>query len=103
VCFECYKSNTFETRKGYRKFKDSGEYVHREIAAAKNHVPIKTIGVVHHKNGNKADNRPSNLQILPDQATHARLHRSETNRQGKPASNPRWKKKRKGFLDSILN
>jgi hypothetical protein len=76
VCFECYKSKTFKTRKGYLKFKDSGEYVHREIAATKNNVPLTAIRVVHHKNGIKTDNRPDNLQILPDQAAHARLHKS---------------------------
>lgn len=30
--------------------------------------------VVHHINGDRKDNRPENLQVLPSQADHVRLH-----------------------------
>jgi hypothetical protein len=33
--------------------------------------------VVHHKDGDKLNNRPDNLQILPDQSAHVKLHKEE--------------------------
>lgn len=41
---------------------------HRQIAGAK---PGE---VVHHKDGNKMNNSPENLEVFPSQSVHAKLH-----------------------------
>jgi len=103
VCAACFKANSFTTKKGYGKFKDSGEYVHREIAARTLNRPLKAGEVVHHKNGNKKDNRPSNLQVLPSQAAHVRLHNAEAARQSTRTNYQEPKKRRKGFFESFFD
>jgi len=32
--------------------------------------------VVHHRNGDRTDNRPENLQVLPSQSEHMKIHRT---------------------------
>lgn len=55
---------------GYLRFCDTGELIHRVIAyekyqTAPNLYPLEFhCYVVHHKNGNKWDNRPCNLMLL---------------------------------------
>ena len=47
---------------GYPRFKDSGELVHRKVAAKKLGGPIYRGRVVHHRDGDKMNFRPSNLE-----------------------------------------
>lgn len=62
----------------YRKFVDSDMFVHRWVAekfVVKRN--LKPGEVVHHKNRNKLDNRPSNLFVCWNRSIHAELHKRD--------------------------
>lgn len=58
--------------KTYRKY--HGVHEHRVVAAIKIGRPLRKGEVVHHIDGDKRNNAPDNLEVLPSQAEHARLH-----------------------------
>ena len=57
--------------KSYRKF--MGQHEHRKVASEAIGRLLLPGEVVHHLDGNKLNNNPSNLQVLPSQAEHARI------------------------------
>ena len=59
-----------------RKWRNNGvsSVEHRIIMERHIGRKLSDIEVVHHINGNKRDNRIENLQLLPDRATHNRIH-----------------------------
>ncbi len=63
---------------GYQQFKDkrTGQWVHthRRVAEKKLGGPIYPGREVHHIDGDKSNNRPSNLTVL-SRAQHRRIHR----------------------------
>ena len=61
---------TYVTKKGYRRYKDSGTYVHRHMAEKKLGRRLKTGEVVHHKDGNPLNNSPNNLKVYSSQSQH---------------------------------
>ena len=67
------KSNIYKDKKGYPRFKDTDELVHRKVAEKKVGGPIGKGRVVHHKDENKMNFRPSNLEIK-DRGEHTADH-----------------------------
>ena len=61
-------------KKGYRYFSDSGKSVSRWAATKKVGGTLRKGTVVHHKNRDKLDNRPSNLWVFPSQKQHHATH-----------------------------
>ena len=49
-------------------------YEHRLVMAQLIGRPLRTSEVVHHINGERADNRPENLALLPRRAGHVAIH-----------------------------
>ena len=65
-----------KNKNGYKTFKDTDgiwQSVHKRVAEKKVGGKIFKGHEVHHKNGNKLDNRPSNLQVLT-KAAHKKIH-----------------------------
>lgn len=60
-----------ETSTGYRKL--YGRHEHRVVAEEMLGRPLAKGEVVHHKDGNKRNNDPKNLEVMT-QSEHARLH-----------------------------
>jgi len=58
--------------KAYRKL--LGRHEHRRLAEAKLGRPLRAGEVVHHLDGNKLNNDPANLAILPSQSEHCKAH-----------------------------
>jgi len=51
-----------------------GRHAHRVIAEQKIGRPLRPGEVVHHIDGNKRNNDPANLEVLPSQSVHTSLH-----------------------------
>jgi len=65
-----------KNKSGYKVFKDSDgktRSVHKRVAEKKMGGKVKKGYEVHHKDGNKANNRPSNLWAVK-KSTHKKLH-----------------------------
>ncbi|MBD5087039.1 MAG: hypothetical protein HDT32_06780 [Clostridiales bacterium] len=67
---QVYKPRSLEAR--------SNGYVaeHRDVASRKIGRPLRPNEVVHHRDGNKRNNRPSNLQVM-SRARHWKIHHSK--------------------------
>lgn len=61
---------------GYVCVYDEGKYkkMHRLVAEKALGKSLPKTAIIHHLNGNKADNRPCNLVVCPDEAYHNLLH-----------------------------
>ena len=71
------------TRKGYKRFSDSGIPVHRYVAERKLGRKLEKGEVVHHINRDKTDNRRDNLWVFHSQKKHDSAHRSDKKRFGR--------------------
>jgi hypothetical protein len=79
-------------KKTYRKF--LGTHEHRRVAESTLGRPLRKGEVVHHIDGDKFNNAPENLLVMPSQAEHARLHAVES------ALGHRVGKARKGVIQN---
>lgn len=68
--FEVIKETTYRKR--------MGRHEHRVVAEEMIGRPLKSHEIVHHKDGNKHNNRPDNLEVMT-QSEHIALHRDEIN------------------------
>jgi len=70
------KRKTYLSGKGYARYKDSNKYVHRQAAKKKIGRSLHSDEVVHHRDGDKLNNNPNNLQVM-SRRDHNRLHFKE--------------------------
>jgi len=66
-------AKTYVDEKGYKRYVNSNKLVHRHVAKKKLGNTIFDGYVVHHKDGNKLNNKRSNLQVMK-RSSHSRLH-----------------------------
>jgi hypothetical protein len=59
---------------GYLRFNDSNKLVHRWIAEKNIGRKLKPSEIVHHRDGNRLNNSPENLQVFSSQDEHHSLH-----------------------------
>lgn len=57
----------------------NGTHEHRQVAEEKLGRALLPGEIVHHKDEDKRNNDPDNLEVLPSQAEHARLHALKKN------------------------
>lgn len=67
------KRKVYTDKKGYKRFFDSGKLVHRWMAEKKIGGKIWKGRVVHHKDEDKGNFKPSNLQVM-SRGSHSRYH-----------------------------
>lgn len=86
LCMKCYRSQVkgIHLSEGYlRRSGKSKTYIHREIMEQKLGRKLKSAEVVHHKNGNKLDNRPENLELFKNPGFHVCYRHTERGPDGK--------------------
>ena len=76
------QSKTYINDNGYFCFKDSNKPVHQWVAEKKLGRKLRSGEVVHHRNRNKLDNSPENLQIFPNQKAHDEQHEKDARNHG---------------------
>ena len=74
-----YKQTYFD-KYDYLRFIHSKKLVHREVIEKTIGKKLEPDEIVHHKNGNKFDNRPENLKRCKNKLEHHLIHGGNTSR-----------------------
>jgi hypothetical protein len=69
------QGKTYIDENGYRRFSDSNKLVHRYVVEKNIGRKLRQGEIVHHKNRNKLDNSPENLEVFANQAEHEKYHK----------------------------
>jgi len=69
------QGKTYIDENGYRRFSDSNKLVHRYVVEKNIGRKLRQGEIVHHKNRNKLDNSPENLEVFANQEEHEKHHR----------------------------
>ena len=77
-----YKSGIYKDKWGNLRYRDSNKTIARAVMEKFFGHPLSPGSVVHHKNRDKTDNRPSNLWVFKNQRAHDRAHRRDKKRFG---------------------
>jgi hypothetical protein len=70
------QGKTYIDENGYRRFSDSNKLVHRYVVEKKIGRKLRQGEIVHHKNRNKLDNSPENLEVFANQEEHEKHHKN---------------------------
>ena len=76
------RSGLYKDRWGNLKYRDSNKPRARAVMEKLFGHRLSKGSVVHHKNRNKTDNRPSNLWVFGSQKAHDKAHRRDKKRFG---------------------
>lgn len=66
---------------GYKRYKNSGKSVHRAVVEKRLGRSLDEDEIVHHRDGNKRNNRPSNLQVC-SRSQHYWIHKRKSSGSG---------------------
>lgn len=66
-------ANMYKDSKGYWRYADTGELVHRKVAENKIGRKLRDHEVVHHKDGDKSNFRKENLRVT-SRSHHSKIH-----------------------------
>ena len=77
------KKSLFKVKKGYKRFSDSDKLVHRHVMEKMIGRPLTKKEKVHHIDGDKKNNRRSNLMLFPSQKAHWEFHKKQLKETGK--------------------
>ena len=76
------RTNLHMNKSGYLCFNNTNKPLHRWIAEKKLRRPLKNVEVVHHKDRNKLNNSPQNLQVFRSQQDHFKAHLIDAGKYG---------------------
>jgi hypothetical protein len=76
------RSGIYKDKWGNLRYRDSNKTIARAVMEKFFGHPLSPGSVVHHKNRDKTDNRPSNLWVFKTQRSHDRAHRRDKKRFG---------------------